>query len=493
MSELSNLSPSAIWSWFEAITRIPRPSKHEERIVSFLVDFARSHGLDFRTDKVGNVVILKPASPSMEGHPTVVLQNHVDMVCEKNADATNDSGQPFDFFRDAIRPFVSPDGWVRARGTTLGADNGLGMAAVLALLLDPQAVHGPLEALFTVDEETGLSGAFGLGDGMLTGTYLINLDSEDEGEIFIGCAGGVDTQAFLDFTFEPAPPAHRFFELSVGGLLGGHSGDDIEKGRGNSNKILARALSAGLDLSLRLSSIDGGNLRNAIPREAHAVVAVPAARAADFTHTIESLASDVRSELQYTDPGVTLAIKDLAIEEAPISLQVIDTQTTARLVSALFGVPNGVQAMSFAVADLVETSTNLASVKIANNQIVVTTSQRSSVESSKRATAASVGAVFSLAGARVTHSEGYPGWTPNPDSHLLAVTQKAYAQLFNTSPKILAIHAGLECGLFLEKFPNLDMVSFGPTILGAHSPDERIEISTVDKFWQLLLSVLKEL
>jgi dipeptidase D len=511
MDTMKNLEPKLVWSIFDEITRVPRPSKHEEKIVEWLVAFAERHGLEYRRDGVGNVVILKPASRDMEGHPTVVLQNHVDMVCEKNSDVE------FDFMRDPIETYVTPDGWVKARGTTLGADNGLGMAAALALLIDPEAVHGPLEALFTVDEETGLTGAFNLGEGMIMGRYLINLDSEDEGEVFIGCAGGVDTLATFDYTAEPAPEGFSFFEIAVSGLKGGHSGDDIEKGRGNANKILARALAGGLaGYALRLASIDGGNLRNAIPREARAVVGVPEGEATRFAEFVERFNADIRCELEHSDGGVEVTITPSAAAE------VIDIDTVRRLVWALVGVPNGVQAMSFAVPGLVETSTNLASVKmtapslratppqegkttpslratppqegnIPAAEIVVTTSQRSSVESSKRATAEAVDAVFSLAGARVEHSEGYPGWAPNPESHLLEVTRQAYRKLFDTSIKVRAIHAGLECGLFLEKYPHLEMVSTGPTILGAHSPDERIEIATVDKFWRLLLEILKNL
>jgi dipeptidase D len=419
----------------------------------------------------------------------VVLQNHVDMVCEKNADARNAEGREFDFDFDAIQAFVTPDGWVKAKGTTLGADNGLGMAAVLALLIDPEAVHGPLEGLFTVDEETGLTGAFNLGGDMITGKYLINLDSEDEGEVFIGCAGGVDTLAYFDYRVETVPAGFSFFEISVSGLKGGHSGDDIEKGRGNSNKILARALWTGLsDYELRLAKVDGGNLRNAIPREARAVVAVPESRAVEFKAFLERFAAEISSELEYSDAGVQVALKNGKTSN------VVDADTTRRLVYALMGVPNAVQAMSFAMPGLVETSSNLASVKMPEGgQIVVTTSQRSSAESAKKATADAIEAVFTLAGARVEHSEGYPGWTPNPNSHLLDVTKKAYEKLFDKPIEVRAIHAGLECGLFLEKFPHLDMVSTGPTILGAHSPDERIEIATVDKFWRLLLEILKSL
>jgi dipeptidase D len=482
MSELRGLEPRTVWEIFDDITRVPRPSKKEGKIVAWLAEFATRHGLEYRRDATDNIVILKPASRGMEGHPTVVLQNHVDMVCEKRSGAT------CDFERDPIQTYVA-DGWVRARDTTLGADNGLGMAMALALLIDPDAEHGPLEALFTVDEETGLTGAFNLGEGMISGRYLINLDSEDEGEVFIGCAGGIDTLATFDYTAEPAPGGFSFFEISVSGLLGGHSGDDIEKGRGNANKILARALWEGLSgYGLRLAEIDGGNLRNAIPREARAVVAVPAAKVADFNSFMGQFASDVAGELAHSDPGVSVNFT-----AATAAATVVDDATGRRLVGALMGLPNGPQAMSQTVPGLVETSSNLASVKVAGDKIVVTTSQRSSVDSAKQAVAAAVEAVFTLAGARVEHSDGYPGWAPNPDSHLLDVTKQAYQRLFGKPIKVRAIHAGLECGLFLEKFPHLDMVSTGPTILGAHSPDERLEIATVDKAWRLLLEMVKML
>jgi dipeptidase D len=483
MSDLGNLEPRAVWEIFDEITRVPRPSKHEEKIVAWLVDFALRHGLEHRRDAVGNVVITVPASPGMEGRPTVVIQNHVDMVCEKNSEVAHD------FESDPIETFVTPDGWVKARGTTLGADNGLGMAMALALLLDKQAPHPPLEALFTVDEETGLTGAFELGEGMITGKYLINLDSEDEGEVFIGCAGGIDTLAAFDLRTEPAPAGYRFFEIAVSGLSGGHSGDDIEKGRGNANKFLARVLWIGTgSLELRLADIDGGNLRNAIPREARAVVGVPEIKTAELEQVVTMLGDAATAELAQTDPGVKITLTPVAAAPA-----VIDDDLTRRLVAALVGVTNGVQAMSGAVPGLVETSTNLASVKMTDRGITVTTSQRSSFESAKHAAAASVGAVFALAGARVEHSEGYPGWSPDPDSHLLDVTKRAYERLFGEQIKVRAIHAGLECGLFLEKDPHLEMISTGPTILGAHSPDERLEIATVDRAWRLLLEILRVL
>ena len=487
MADLSKLEPRAVWEQFEAVTKVPRPSKKEGKMIAFLENFAKVHGLEYKKDAVGNIVILKPASAGMEGRPAVVLQSHMDMVCEKNSGVRNAGGGVFDFERDPICTRIDGD-WVRAEGTTLGADDGIGIAAALALLIDGKVKHGPLEALFTVDEETGLTGAFNLGGDMISGKYLINLDSEDEGEVFIGCAGGVDTLAWFDYTTEKAPAGYRFFAVSVSGLKGGHSGDDIEKGLGNSNKILARLLWSGLaDFGLRLSEIDGGNLRNAIPREARALVAVPEGKADGFMKFFEGFAADILAELQYTDAGVRVEMNKADAAD------VIDEKTARNLVYALAGVPNGVQAMSFAMPGLVETSTNLASVKMADGKIVVTTSQRSSVESAKAWAAAAVESVFALAGARVEHSDGYPGWSPNPHSHILDVTEKAYMKLFGAKAKVRAIHAGLECGLFLEKYPQLEMVSIGPTLRGVHSPDERLEISTVGKFWKLLIEILEKI
>ena len=404
----------------------------------------------------------------------------MDMVCEKNSDTA------FDFDKDPIRTKIV-DGWVKAEGTTLGADDGIGMAAALAALLDPALEHGPLEALFTVDEETGLTGAFGLGKGMLTGRYLVNLDSEDEGEIFIGCAGGVDTLATFRYKTEAAPEAHVFFRVRVSDLSGGHSGDDIDKGRMNSNKLVARLLWNGAQrFGLRLSRFDGGNLRNAIPREAFAVFGVPAETAGDVCERCRAFAVEIVEEFKYTEPNLQMTLNKIEGVE-----WVLDPVTMQSLVGALVGLPNGVLAMSHAVEGLVETSSNLASGKFGAEGIVVTTSQRSSVERAKRYAAQTVEAVLRRSGAEVAHSDGYPGWSPDPDSYLLHVTEQCYERLFAVKLKVRAIHAGLECGLFLEKYPEVVMVSFGPTLRGVHSPDERLEIATVPKFWKLLTEVLK--
>ena len=482
MSEIANLEPRAVWEQFDAITRVPRPSKKEGKIIDFLVDFAERHSLEYQKDVVGNVVIRKPATPGFEEHPSVILQSHMDMVCEKNSDVE------FDFDNDPIRTKIDGE-WVRAEGTTLGADCGIGMAAALAALIDPAVEHGPLEALFTVDEETGLTGAFELGEGMLQGQYLLNLDSEDEGELFIGCAGGVDTVATFKLAMEEAPKNYSFFRVDVSDLLGGHSGDDIDKGRVNSNKTVARLLWDGMQsCELRLSYFSGGNLRNAIPREAYAIFGVPTRLKKDFEKRYELFAADLEAEFRLREPNFRITLNEM-----PQVDEVLEPGTQFGLVYSLVGVPNGVVAMSAAVPGLVETSTNLASVKFEEGRIVVTSSQRSSVESAKTYVMQMVESVFALAGADVAHSDGYPGWAPDPKSRLLEITAEAYRRLFGTEPKVRAIHAGLECGLFLEKYPDLEMVSFGPTLRGVHSPDERLEIATVPKFWNLLKEVLKTL
>ncbi len=483
MSEITSLKPRLIWEQFDAITKVPRPSKKEGKIIEYLLAFAREHHIEHQKDAIGNVVMRKPATPGYENHPAVILQAHMDMVCEKNSDVE------FDFENDPIRTRIDGE-WVKAEGTTLGADCGIGMAAGLAVLLDEEAVHGPLEVLFTVDEETGLTGAFELGEDMLHGKYLINLDSEDEGELFIGCAGGIDTVATFHYTMEEAPKNYHFFRVDVSDLMGGHSGDDIDKGRVNSNKTVARLLWDAMHAyDLRLSYFSGGNLRNAIPREAYAVFGIPIRFVDEFKKHYEMFAADLKSEFHFREPNFKMTLNDM-----PQVDEVLDEKTQRALINAIVGVPNGVIAMSFAVPGLVETSTNLASVKFEEgNRIVITSSQRSSVESAKTYVMQMVESVFTLAGADVVHSDGYPGWTPNPESKLLEITVESYRRLFHTEPKVRAIHAGLECGLFLEKYPDLEMVSFGPTLRGVHSPDERLEIATVPKFWDLLLDTLKNL
>ncbi|MBQ4499969.1 MAG: aminoacyl-histidine dipeptidase [Alistipes sp.] len=481
---IRDLEPKLIWEQFDDITRVPRPSKREEKIIEWLVAFAQKHNIEYQKDDTGNVVMRMPATAGYEDRPAIILQSHMDMVCEKNSDVE------FDFDNDPIRTRIDGE-WVRAEGTTLGADCGIGMAAALAVLLDTSLERPAIEALFTVDEETGLTGAFGLGEGMLTGKYLVNLDSEDEGEIFIGCAGGVDTVARMDYDKEAAPEGYAFVRLEVGDLLGGHSGDDIDKGRANSNKLLARFLYNACDtFQIALARMDGGNLRNAIPREAYAIVGVPAESKADFVERYMEFGEMMKEEFRHTEPRMRFSTAD-----AETPAEVMTNDDMCALLITIVGLPNGVLAMSFAVPGLVETSSNLASVKFddAAQQVVITTSQRSSVESAKLYAAQTIESVFYLAGCDVEHSDGYPGWSPNPDSKLLATTVECYRKLFATEPKVRAIHAGLECGLFLEKYPHLEMVSFGPTLRGVHSPDERLEIATVDKFWKLLVELMRSL
>lgn len=478
-----SLEPAALWSYFYTLCRIPRASGHTEGVQRWLIDFAAEHGLECRQDKVGNVLIRKPASKGREASPTVVLQAHMDMVCEKNA------GTQHDFSTDPIRPYVDGD-WLKAEGTTLGADNGIGMAAQLAVLADKSLEHGPVECLFTVDEETGLTGAFGLEPGFLGGNVLINLDSEDDGELFIGCAGGMNSHITFTFATEPAPDDLFYFTLNVKGLQGGHSGDDIEKGRGNANHLLARTLwHLGKEVDLCLSRFTGGNLSNAIPREATCLAAVPAAQKETLRVHLNYILADLEAEYRLTDSHLTI---ELSSATAPDTL--LTKADSDRFIRTLYACPTGVIAMSFALPGLVETSLNLASIKpVDANNWLITTSQRSSVESAKHALSQRLEALFTLAGMSVKHTEGYPGWKPNPDSALVKLVADTYKDLSGKEANIRAIHAGLECGLFLEKYPHLDMVSFGPTMRGVHSPDERLLIPTVLPFWNLLTETLKRL
>ena len=482
MSEILKLQPEAIWRYFHEITQIPRPSKKEERIIQYLLDFANEHNLEAEKDEVGNVVIRKVASPGMENKKMVILQSHTDMVCEKNNDTTHN------FDNDPITTWIDGD-WVKAKGTTLGGDDGIGIAASLAILADKTIKHGPLECFFTSDEETGMTGAFGLKPDFLKGSILINLDSEDEGELYIGCAGGMDTTAEFNYKKEAVPTSYYSGKITISGLNGVHSGDEIDNGLGNSNKILNRFLTLlSKKTDLRLNEFNGGNLRNAIPREAWAIISVPDSDKELVRKELNIFAAAVKAELAVTEKNLKLDLDSTKTPEF-----VIDKNTQDRLLKSLYACPHGVYEMSRTINNLVETSTNLASVKFKGDKIVVCTSQRSSVDTALKDVANTVGSVFHLAGASVSHTDGYPGWTPNLDSDILKVSEAAYERLFNKKPKVLAIHAGLECGLFLTKYPNLDMVSFGPTIKGAHSPDERMDIPTVKKFWDLLVEVLENI
>lgn len=473
------LKPEPLWNYFAEICKIPRPSKKEGKIAKYLLKFADEHKLESLTDEVGNILIRKAATSGKEKLKTVILQSHIDMVGEKNAETDHD------FEADPIQPYIDGE-WVKARGTTLGADDGIGIAAQLAILAASDIPHGPIECLFTVDEETGLTGAFGLEKGFLNGRILLNLDSEDEGEIFIGCAGGKDTVATMSFSMVPVGYDAAAFSVKVGGLKGGHSGDDINKGLGNAIKMLNRVLwSSNKKFDLRISQIEGGNLRNAIPREASAVVVIPRRFKDEFQHYVDEMQAAIRYEYRSTEPNLTIRAKPTDLPS-----HLIDISTQEKLLNALYACPHGVLAMSREIPNFVETSTNLASVKMNERNIIISTSQRSSLESAKECAADMVGCVFALTGARIEHSSGYPGWTPNPDSEVLDISRNAYRKLFINDPKVLAIHAGLECGVIGEKYPGMDMISYGPTIKGAHSPDERLQIDTVKKFWDLTLEIL---
>lgn len=480
MGNLNKLNPASVWGYFEAICQIPRPSKHEEKIIAFLMDFASQKNLSAKKDSVGNVLITKPASKGMENRRTLVLQSHLDMVCEKN------SGTIHNFDTDPIKPYIDGE-CVTAEGTTLGADCGIGIAVQLAVLASDDLKHGTIECLFTVDEETGLTGAMALEPGFFNAKALVNLDSEDEGELFIGCAGGIDTVANLHYE-SVAPPADLFpLRIAVSGLLGGHSGDDINKNRGNAIKILTRFLWQLMhNYEICIADFNGGNLRNAIAREAFAVILVPGSKKEEITVAFNIFRSEIEEEMLLNEPSIRLVL-----ESAEKPRFVIDAISQNKLINALYACPHGVLAMSTRMPGLVETSTNLASVKLkGENRIEITTSQRSDLESGKMDAAYMVESLFQLINADVLHGEGYPGWVPDPSSELLSITRSSYAKLFGNEPVVRSIHAGLECGLFLEKFPGLDMISFGPTMKGVHSPDEKINIETVDKFWSLLTEVI---
>lgn len=483
MRNLMELQPENVWKYFEEICQIPRPSRKEGRIGDWLMEFARKHNLEAHRDKAGNVLIRKPAVAGREHVPGVVLQSHMDMVCERNSDVSHD------FDNDPIVPYIDGE-WVRAHGTTLGADDGIGMAAALAVLTSTGIQHGPIECLFTVDEETGLTGAFALQPGFFSGRILLNLDSEDEGQIFIGCAGGIDTVIRMPYR-KMETPAHKFaVRISVKGLLGGHSGDDIDKGRGNAIKLLNRFLWDMDDkYDINIVSFEGGNLRNAIAREASAVIVFDEAVKEAVRTDFNVYAAEMERVWKLKEPGL-----QLEMESAGLPPQMLDGDSTARLLNSLYACPHGVFSMSSRMPGMVETSTNLASVRfVEDNTILITTSQRSDVDSEKMNVAHMVASVFRPSGAAVEHGEGYPGWMPDPESAILRVAVESYHRLFGKKPVVRSIHAGLECGLFLKKYPDMDMISFGPTLRGVHSPDERVNIETVGMWWRHLVDILENL
>lgn len=477
----TSLQPQSVFKCFAQVNQIPRPSKHEEKMIEFLLDFGQKLNLDTRRDETGNVIIRKPATPGMEDRQTIVLQSHMDMVCEKNRDLE------FDFNKDAIQTFIDGE-WMKAKGTTLGADDGIGVAMEMALLEANDIKHGPLECVFTRDEETGLTGAEGMKSDFMTGRLLVNLDSEDEGQIFVSCAGGCRTLAQFDYQEEALPAGFFTFSLAIKGLTGGHSGDDIDKKRANANKLLARFLyTSQQKYDIRLVDIQAGGLHNAIPREAWCLCAVPTKDKESITVDWNLYQADVEEEYSVTEKTMTFALES----ETPAT-SAITKDCSKRLIMALQAVDNGVYAYCQDL-DLIETSSNLASIRKhpETKTIDILSSQRSSILSARHNMANTIAAAFELAGAKVDIGEGYPGWKMNPNSEILHIAVEQYKKLFKKDPIVRGIHAGLECGLFSEKFPGMDMISMGPTLRGVHSPDEKLLIPTVQMVWDHLLAILE--
>ena len=477
---IRNLEPKGLWKNFYELTQIPRPSKKEEKVVAFLKEFGEKLGLETIVDSVGNVIIRKPATPGYEDRMGVVLQAHVDMVPQKNSDKVHD------FEKDPIETRIV-DGWVKANGTTLGADNGVGAAAAMAVLEDNTLVHGPIEALFTIDEETGMTGANALEPGVLKGDILINTDSETEGELYVGCAGGIDTCGYFTPSFEEVPAGSKAFQLIVKGLKGGHSGMDIILGRANANKVMnALLLKATEKFNARIADIQGGSLRNAIPRESFVTVTVPENKAEELVAFVAEFEALVKEQFAAVEPEMSISIV-----AAEMPARVIDKQTIANLIEAVAKYPNGVIAMSKDFEGTVETSSNLAIVKLEGDHIMTASLQRSLVDASKEELAAEMRKVLESCGARAESTGSYPGWKPNINSIIYNTMKKVYEEKYGKTPKTMVIHAGLECGILGSKYPNWDMVSFGPTLVFPHSPDEALKIDTVPLFWEFLTETLK--
>jgi len=482
MSKITTLEPKQLWNYFHQITQIPRPSKSEKEIAGFIVKFAKEHGLESMVDKVGNVIVRKPAAKGMENRIGVILQTHLDMVPQKNSDKVHD------FTKDPIETIIDGE-WVKANGTTLGSDNGIGVAATLSVLSSKDLPHGPLEALFTIDEETGMTGVFGLEAGLLKGNILMNLDSEDEGELYVGCAGGIDVSAVKSYAEEVSPKGMTAYRISVKSLKGGHSGVDIALGRATSNKLIFRFLmQAESDFGIRLSSASGGDLRNAIPREAGAVLLVPEIKTSEFEAFVKGYEKMYRAEFAETEQDLVFRA-----EKVQTPARVMNQGDQYRVIRAVYICPNGVQRMSQAMKGLVETSNNLAIVKCSDGKFEAHSLTRSSVDSAKEAVAWKIAAVFQLIGAEVILEGGYPGWKPNMNSPILKTMSGVYSAMFGKVPEVKAIHAGLECGLISGVYPNMDMISFGPTIRYPHSPDEKVNIPSVAKFYDFLCATLKQI
>jgi len=479
-TEIRQLEPNQLWNNFADLNAVPRASKKEERVIKFMTDFGNALGLDTMVDEVGNVIIRKPATKGMEDRQTVVLQSHLDMVHQKNNDTK------FDFDTQGIEMFVDGD-WVRARGTTLGADNGLGVATIMSILESKEIEHPAIEALFTIDEETGMTGAMGLKGGLLKGDILLNLDTEEDDEIGVGCAGGIDVTATGTYDQEPVPNGAKAYRIEVRGLNGGHSGMQIHEGLGNANKIMNRLLYSVIE-DIRIAQIDGGSLRNAIPRESVAVVVFEARKEDMIADVLNALGDTIKKEYKTMEPDLTV---NLISHELPNMIMSFGSQE--KLLNAIYAATNGVYRMSADIPELVETSNNIARVEVKNGNIKIGCLTRSSVESSKWDLANSLKATFMLAGYSTEFGGDYPGWTPNMDSKILKVMTKLYEDLFNAKPHVAACHAGLECGILGTNYPSMDMISFGPTILGAHSPDERASISSAQKYWKFVLEILKNI
>ena len=475
--KVRELEPKEVWNNFEDLNAIPRPSKKEERVISFIKNFGHNLNLSTYEDSCGNVIITKPATLGMENRKTVILQSHLDMVHQKNAD-TN-----FDFLNEGIQSYIDGD-WVTAKGTTLGADNGMGVASIMTLLSSNDIEHPKLEALFTIDEETGMTGAFELEQGILNGEILLNLDTEDDDEFSIGCAGGIDTNTSKIYQISKISNGLAL-EIIVKGLKGGHSGMDIHLERGNANKIMNRLLYTALDFNLNIVEINGGSLRNAIPRESFSKIVVNSDK---YLNELDEIISDIKNEFRVTEPHLTIEVNKIDLPREGLSFT-----DSKEVVQTIYTVFNGVYKMSQSIKGLVETSSSLARVILKNGSFITQSLQRSSVESSKHDIARVIGSCFLNIKAEVEHSGSYPGWEPNPNSPILDVMVSLYKKMFQSEPKVQACHAGLECGILNERYPGLDMISFGPTIKNPHSPDEKVNIKSVEKFWSLLIEVLKNI
>ncbi len=477
---IENLEPKRVWKHFYSLTRIPRPSKREQKAVEYMYEWGKSLGLETIKDEVGNIIIRKPATPGMENRTGIIFQAHLDMVPQNNNDVVHD------WDNDPVETKVVGE-WLYAQGTTLGADNGLGCAAAMAVLEAKDLAHGPIEALFTIDEETGMTGAKALKGGLLKGDILINLDSETEGELYVGCAGGLDTNAEFKYKEEPLSKDLVQFEISVKGLRGGHSGMEINEGRGNSNKIMARLLLPVLrDMGGRLISIEGGNMRNAIPREAVAYIAVPANKVAKVKKHIAKVTAEVKSEYKPIDPGV-----EVYVSKSAGAKRCVPADVAVKVMQAVYACPCGVDRMSLVMENLVDTSNNLAIVKSEKGKIIVRTLMRGSCDTAKHDLSEAIRAVFELAGAKVAFSGGYSGWQPNMESPILKTMKETYKNLYGVEADVKAIHAGLECAIISNNYPHWDMISCGPTLMSPHSPEERVLIPTVEKWWNFLVEALK--